>query len=268
MAKNNDTWTRIHDLALVYIALAYGTDHQLADEELEHIVRALKLWGDDLTTDQVYEVVLEAMAIYLEDQAHVEVTRTLQTLAKSLNEKEQAQALRDVVSLAESDGVLLKSESSLINQMADIWGIKKEAQELLAQTTATVAELPEWSLLHDMCLLSIVLAHSTDNELSTTEIEAIKVRMGAWQPDIEAGVLDDVIRDAIKYYASQPDREALSSSVVTVRDALPPIQRLAFLDDMVHIARADGLINDNEKEMINSLSGAFGVDVKFEPQNS
>ena len=31
MSLQNDTWTPAHDLALVYIALAYGTDHDLTD---------------------------------------------------------------------------------------------------------------------------------------------------------------------------------------------------------------------------------------------
>jgi hypothetical protein len=30
----SDAWTTAHDLAIVYIALAYGTDHHLSDSEL------------------------------------------------------------------------------------------------------------------------------------------------------------------------------------------------------------------------------------------
>ena len=35
------SWSRAHDLALVYLALAYGTDSQLSTDEMDTIVGAL-----------------------------------------------------------------------------------------------------------------------------------------------------------------------------------------------------------------------------------
>lgn len=263
MIKSNETWTRTHDLALVYVALAYGTDNSLSDEEVETIIGTLQKWGEGLTREAVQEIVLEAMAIYLQENASIEVTRTIRTLNKELSEQERKQALSDVVQIAEADGVLLSSESSLISSLAEIWGIKSTGQALLEQTTATVAEDPTWSLLHDMSLICVVLAHSTDNELASSEIDAILLRLHQWQPDLEADELQDVVRDALGFYSSGPDQEALGASLKAIKEALPPIQRIAFLDDLVFIAKSDGIINDNEREMIQSLSQAWGVEVRL-----
>lgn len=263
MIKSNETWTRTHDLALVYVALAYGTDNTLTDEEVETIIGTLQKWGDAPTREAVQEVVLEAMAIYLQENASIEVTRTIRTLNKELSEPERKQALGDVVQIAEADGVLLSSESSLINSLAEIWGIKSTGEALLEKTTATVAEDPTWSLLHDMSLICVVLAHSTDNELAPAEIDAILLRLHQWQPDLEADELQDVVRDALRFYSSGPDQEALGASLKAIKEALPPIQRIAFLDDLVFIAKSDGIINDNEREMIQSLSEAWGVEVRL-----
>lgn len=263
MIKSNETWTRTHDLALVYVALAYGTDNALSDEEVETIIGTLQQWGDGLTREVVQEIVLEAMAIYLQENASIEVTRTIRTLNKELSEQERKQALGDVVKIAEADGVLLSSESSLITSLAEIWGIKAIGEALLDQTTATVAEDPTWSLLHDMSLICVVLAHSTDNQLDATEIDAILLRLHQWQPDLEAEELQDVVRDALRFYSSSPDQEALGLSLKAIKEALPPIQRIAFLDDLVFIAKSDGIINDNERDMIQSLSEAWGVEVRL-----
>jgi uncharacterized tellurite resistance protein B-like protein len=262
MIKSNETWTRTHDLALVYVALAYGTDNSLSDEEVESMIGTLQKWDADLDRESVQEIVLEAMTIYLQDNASIEVTRTIRRLNQELSEDERKQALGDVVQIAEADGVLLSSESSLITSLAEIWGIKATGQALLERTSATIAEVPSWSLLHDMSLICVVLAHSTDNELVTSEIEAILERLHQWQPDLDEEALRDVVRESLHFYSSQPDRDALGASLKSIKEALPPIQRIAFLDDLVYIAKSDGVINENERDMIRSLSEAWGVEIR------
>lgn len=268
MIKSNETWTRTHDLALVYVALAYGTDNALSDEEVDTIMGTLQKWEADLTQENVQEIVLEAIAIYMQENASIEVTRTIRTLSKSLSEAERKQALEDVVRIAEADGVLLTSESSLITSLAEIWGVKADAQALLEQTSATVADDPSWSLLHDMSLICIVLAHSTDNDLATSEIKAILDRLHRWQPDLSSDDLNKVVSEALNFYSSQPDQEALEASARAIKETLPPIQRIAFLDDLTHIAHADGILNDNEQAMIKSLSEGWGVEVKIQADSA
>ncbi|MDZ4701589.1 MAG: TerB family tellurite resistance protein [Rhodothermales bacterium] len=263
MTPADETWTRTHELALVYLALAYGTDHALVDEEMETIVETIQGWDRTLSKAGAQELVLEALAVYLQENATVEVTRTIRALKSTLSEDERRHALEDIVRIAEADGVLLSSESSLIATLADIWGLRETGARLLAQTTATVVDEPAWSLLHDMALICIVLAHSTDNNLSLHEIGAILERLGAWQPDLSKEALHEVFRGALQAYSTQPDREVLTASTRSIREALPPIQRIAFLDDLLHVARADGHVNQNEEAMLHALSKGWSVDIRL-----
>ena len=259
MVKTNETWTRTHDLALVFIALAYGKDTNVTDSELHAVIETLKKWDNTLKEETLQEVVLEALAIYLEDDAHVEFTRTIRTLSKELSQEERKRALEDVVQIAEADGVLQSSERSLITVLADIWGLKDTGRALIEQTSATIDEFPSWSLLHDMSLICVVLAHGSDNELSAVEIESILERLHQWQPDLADEELRQVVLDALDVYSSQPDKDVLTASLKSIKEALPIIQRVAFIDDLVCIAKVDGGIIDNEREMIRDISVGLGV---------
>ena len=110
MSSTRDSWTSAHDLALLYIALAYGTDYELSDRELDTIKQTLQRWRSDFPPDEVKEVVMEAFTVYLEEGAAEEVARCMERLNETLDEDERRRALEGVVGIAEADGVMLTSE--------------------------------------------------------------------------------------------------------------------------------------------------------------
>lgn len=263
MIKESHTWTRVHDLALIFVALAYGTDHQLHDDELESIMAALKRWQREASTEDVREIVMEAMVVYVEKDVEQIVVQSMEALREALSEEERMRALRDVVLVAESDGILLGSEQSLITTIAQVWDLKAVAQDLLEASTVSVEEKEDWSLMHDIGLIYVVMAHSTDNELSGHEITAILERLGQWQPDLPEEDVRRVVREALRYYGAQPDERGLHRSVSAIRDGLPVVQRLALLDDLAYIAQVDGVVNEHEEELLSTLSQAWGVNVRL-----
>lgn len=266
MSQTDDIWTLAHDLALIYIALAYGTDCRLSNAELEVITKRLQGWREEFAREEVQEVVLEAMAIFLEGQAGKEVVRSMQSLKEALSREELRRVLEDIVRIAEADGVLLSNERGLISTLAEVWNLKATEQNLLTNLGAGTQEHPSWSLLHDIGLIYLVLAHSTDNELSKEEIDATLARLGDWQPELEEEAVREVLREALQFYATGPDEPALRKSVQVLRDALPMVQRLALLDDLFFIAEADGTFRQEEKEMIQSLAQAWNVSVRLNGQ--
>ena len=266
MQNPNEAWTHTHDLALIYIALAYGTDHRLSDEEVDQIKAALERWSDEEGfAEGVPVVVMEAMAVYLGGQARIEaeVLRSMQTLKAALSPERRRRALEDVVRIAEADGILLASERGLIRTLAEVWEIKATSARLLEQSTVRAEVLPDWSLLHDISLMYLVLAHATDNELSDDEISMMIERLQEWQPELAEEDVRDVLRAALQVYAEEPGREALGASVSAIRDGLPVVQRLAVLDDLVRIAEADGEVNRHEEEMLSTLSQAWEITVRL-----
>ena len=265
MQPTNETWTHAHDLALIYIALAYGTDHQLTDEEVDQITAALRRWKDGDADEDVTVVVMEAMAVYLGGKARIEaeVMRSMQTLRAALSPEERRRALEDVVRIAEADGILLVSERGLIRMLSEVWEVKGTGARLLERSTVQAEALPDWSLLHDISLLYLVLAHATDGELSDDEIVVMVERLQEWQPELAEEDVRDVLRAALRVYAEEPGQDALTASVGAIREGLPVVQRLAVLDDLARIAEADGRVNEHEEEMLSTLSRAWEIRVRL-----
>ena len=261
--SSNQEWTRVHDLALVYIALAYGTDHELTDSELNHITEKLQVWLDPQEQAHTQEVVLEAMSVYLTEEAAGEVAHAIESLSSSLGEAERQRALEDIVGIAEADGIMLTSERGLISVLASVWGLRTAGQRLLDASTAPIEDRRAWSLLHDISLMYLVLAHSTDAELHEAEIKAILERLGDWRPDLDHEQLRHILRESLEVYAAQPDEAVLGRSVGSIRSQLSVVQRLVLLDDLVFIAEVDGDLNDREKELIATLARTWQVGIRL-----
>lgn len=263
MAANKDTWTSTHDLGLIFIALAYGTDQVLADAELDAIVDALKRWNPDMSEESAKEVVMEAISVYIASDVSKEVVQSIHSLKRVLSEDARRRALEDVVRIAKSDGILLGSERSLISVLANAWQIK-EAGGMLNDTSLSAAGADGWTLMHDIALLYVAMAHGGDNQITEVEIGAMIDRMNQWQPELDEQGVRAILRRALKRYSDESTDKLVSATVAAVKTAFPVPQRLAVLDDLIHIAGVDGNLNRHEAGIIDSLSRAWDVEVRFQ----
>jgi uncharacterized tellurite resistance protein B-like protein len=258
-------WTTPHDLALIYIALAYGTDHDLQEEEMTALTEALREWTVMPSEARVQEVVMEAATAFLEGDARAEVRHSIEQLGDELSFTERRRALRDVMEIAEADGVLLEREQGLIHVLAEAWSLKQLSRELLDETSAAVQrEGEDWGLIHELAFLYIVVAHSANNDLSPREIDVILDRLHEWQPKRSEEELRDVFRRSLQVYADDPEQSLIQQSVETLKKALPVVQRLTVLDDLNAVAYADeeGLTR-TERELIMHLARAWDVNVRL-----
>jgi len=268
MRENNEFWTREHELALVFLALAYGTDEELTEDELATMTDVLEGWRDNFPADEVQDVVMEALAIYLEDENGAEVLQSIGQLKQQLDPAERRRALEDIVRIAEADGVLLSTEQNLITELASAWEIRGTGERLIDQTTAAMQEEPSWSMLHDIGLIYVIVAHSTDNEISDAEISAMIARLSDWQPELKESEIRGVLREALGFYSRDPGQKALRHSVHLIRERLPVVHRLVLLDDLAFIAHADGDdISDTAQEMLASLSKSWDIGVRVNGQD-
>ena len=259
-----EDWSRAHDLALVYFALAYGTDSDLSEDELETTIKSLHAWRPDLSGDEAREIALEALAVLLDADSSDEVVAAIDRLQESLSGEERERALNDIVAIARADGIMLGRERTFISHVAGAWGIKEQAAQLLQQTSSEDPSRDDWTLLHDLGLLYIVLAHSTDNKISNSEIAAMLERLGQWQPELDEPELRTLLHASLRLYSTSPGRDELMRSVSALKQALPHLQRLVVLDDLIYIAECDGDVSEYEQEIINSLSQAFDVHVHLQ----
>ena len=263
MDEAKKTWSRSHDLALIFIALAYGADEDLSAEELATITDILQDWQQNLLADEAQDIVMEAVAVYLDDDHDREVVRSIEVLSEQLSDEERQRALQDVVRIAEADGVLIDAEKYLITRLAAAWNIKGVEKTLSEHLSAGVKHIPGWSLLHDIALMYLVLAHSTDNELSDSEIEAMIGRLNDWQADLSEEAVRKILREALAFYSEEPTSDALQHSVEVIRQQLSTVHRLVLLDDLAFIARADGGVSEQEQELLDMLSNAWNVNIRL-----
>ena len=263
MQSANDSWTHLHDMALVFLALAFSTDSSLSDSEVDSISGALRSWKPEASDREIHEIVLEAASLFFESEAEKEVVQSVQSLGVSLSTEQKQQVLEDAMRVAEADGVLLNSEQNVLSVLAAAWDIRATRDRLIEETTARLESDPEWSVLHDIGLMYIIMAHSTDGELSETEIATMIDRLSEWEPDLDEPTIRSILRTALQYYAQSPDQNDIQDSVSAIKEALPRAQRLVILDDLVTIARADGTVKTGEREIVESLSAAWNVDIRI-----
>ena len=264
MVDSKNTWTQTHDLALLYVALAYGTDHDLSDDEVVAITGALKDWGVVPNDAHVQEIVMEAATAFLEGDAKAELSRAIDTLGGSLAPDERRRALTDVIRIAEADGVLLEREQGLISRVADAWSLRRLERELIGDTEAAMQpDGEDWGLIHELAFLFLVVAHVANNELSESEIAVILERLQEWQPDLSPEEAREIVRSSLQVYAEGEQEELIRDSMTTLKNALPDVQRLAVLDDLHCVAQADGNLSDRERDLITSMARAWYVNVRL-----
>lgn len=263
MQPVHDTWTHAHDLTLVFLALAYSSDATLTDSEVDSIAEALQRWRPDASRDEIHEIVLEATAAFLESDAEEEVLRSVRTLGEALSLEKRRQALEDAMRIAEADGILLNSEQNILSIIAAVWDIRATKERLLRETLVDIEEHPEWSVLHDIAFLFIVMAHGADGELLESEITVMVDRLSRWSPDLNEDGIRAVLRSALEYYAGGPESFDLEATIESVSDTLPRAQRLVVLDDLMAIAEADAPIRGEERDILETLSAAWRVDVRL-----
>lgn len=255
MSTRDDQWTLTHDLALLFVALAYGTDRELQDDEVAAITTALRDWAPDAAPDAVHAIIVEAMSVLMNDEQHAAVSQSIAALGRELSEAELNDVLEHVNRIAEADGILLHREEHLIGRVAEAWSLRG------------LEEVPalddDWDLIRQMALIYVVVAHSTDNELSPSEIEAIVERVREWDASLDDEAARDVLRDALAFYAQEPDEDVLGQTIMTIKNSLAPMRRLILLDDLYYIAHADGSFKENEREMITSLADAWGLSIRL-----
>ena len=158
---------------------------------------------------------------------------------------------------------MLNSEQNLLSILASAWDIKATKDRLIDETSARLEGDSEWSVLHDIALMYLIMGHYSDGELSSVEIQAMVNRLGEWEPDLKEEAVREIIRTALAYYGQSPDAADIGDSISAIREALRRSQRLIILDDLITIAKADGAVTDAERDIVESLSAAGHIDVRI-----
>lgn len=116
------------------------------------------------------------------------------------------------------------------------------------------------TLLHDLALLYLGLAHGADESLDPAETKQIAASLRRWQPDKDPALIDHVIREATLTYLNGTTSERMKETVRVLRDALSQDLRRVILQDLAEIARADGEILSEERNFISTIAADWNLD--------
>jgi uncharacterized tellurite resistance protein B-like protein len=260
--STNETWTRAHDLALLLITVGYSSEADLSNDEFDVVVESITEWRPDDTLEQVREIVFEAVSVFQTSDVDEEVARSIRSLKTSLSPAQREKALRNVMAVAEADGIIQDNERSLLIVLGDIWETGTTSNTLLSETDAEAEMAPEWSVLHDICLVYIVLSHGSDGNLAKDELAAIESRLAYWQPELDEDGIRGILRDTLQFYSTGPSKEDISDSTDAVKEHLTKAQRVAVVNDLVYIGEIDGELSKYETDMIEQLAILWDVEIR------
>ena len=119
-------WSVLHDMALIYLALAHGTDLEIDPSEQATMVEHLKAWYPEAGAWRIRQVLQEVMLTYLGEHSRQMVDAAIASIKASMSKKERIGVLNDLAELATADGVIVPGEVSFIQQVARYWEIEDE----------------------------------------------------------------------------------------------------------------------------------------------
>lgn len=119
--------------------------------------------------------------------------------------------------------------------------------------------------LHDLALLYLGLAYGADAELAHAEEQEIVARLYRWQPDRDPALLTHVLRDAKLTYLNDHSEARIDQAIAELGASLEPEIRLSIVEDLGHIARADGTVVAGEHDFITRLRSAWGLEASSGP---
>lgn len=120
-------WGDAHDLALIYLGLAHGTDDELSRTEIHAMVHTLAKWLPEIERDEILETLRVAMERYAEGPREILVEQAVERLGLTLDSDQRRRALADLVRIANADGIFLDTEEDLIVHLQTEWKIDPDA---------------------------------------------------------------------------------------------------------------------------------------------
>lgn len=117
------TLALLHDLALLYLALAHGTDEELHPHETRTIAARLRSWQPDKDPALIDHVIREATLTYLDGTSEERLRDAIAVLKKTLPQDVRSRILHDLSEIARADGAFLREEHLFIQQIAQEWDL-------------------------------------------------------------------------------------------------------------------------------------------------
>lgn len=129
-ADEAEGWTPLHDLALVYLTLAYETDENLSRGEADVITQKIGEWMPDADDAEVNAVVRDVLSAYVQGLDQEAYARAVASVGRAIPDHQHGALLGDLIAIAHADGKLLETEVQMIRDLAEAWGLNLSEDDL------------------------------------------------------------------------------------------------------------------------------------------
>ena len=116
-------WGALHDLALLYLALAHGTDLEIDPSEQTTMIQKLQDWNPSLNEGRATKIFEEVMLTYLGGHSREMLDTAVASIKQSMDKDKRIAVLNDLAELASADGTIVPGEVTFIQDLARFWEI-------------------------------------------------------------------------------------------------------------------------------------------------
>lgn len=251
----------LHDLALIYIALAHGADQVLSDGEMDLVASRLLETQAGVSQGTVLSAMKHALNDYMKDDAEQRIEQAVKNIRETVPHALRYRIIRDLTEIGKADDRFLFAEARFIGELIDAWRHHATGTTLRDDATWSILGQDDegWTLVHDLGFIYVTLAHKTDGVLSREEVNAILTKLGEWMPNANADDLRIVLHDVLVAYGHPDEEGTFQRAVEAVQEHLPVHQRAAVLADLQYVAQADGVLLVEERVLIEQLIQAWTI---------
>ena len=114
------------------------------------------------------------------------------------------------------------------------------------------------SPLHELAVLYLAMAQSGD-DLSYAEREAVTDSLHRRYAYLDRAEVQNVVLEALAAYEGAMLREVAREVVGALSGLLSDAEKQEALEDLAHIARADGVVLDHERRLLSEIAARWGV---------
>lgn len=116
-----DSWSLLHDVALLYLTAMHGPDDEIHAAESDTIKGLLRTRsGGAGNVDRVFD---EVMLMYVGSSGDEMIAASIASLGQSLSQRQRRDVLQELTQIATADGLVYESEIQLLAEIANRWGI-------------------------------------------------------------------------------------------------------------------------------------------------
>ena len=119
-------WSTLHDVALLYLALAHGTDLDIDPAEQETMIDRLKDWYPEVGPARAQRILQEVMLTYLGGHSRQMIDAAMASIKASMSKEDRIAVLNDLADLATADGALVPGEISFIRDLTQYWELEDD----------------------------------------------------------------------------------------------------------------------------------------------